>query len=243
MLQYNKDLKNYYITIGGIDVLDNKDLEYVKEQLSFWDKLNDTDKHIIENTISKITYKKGYNIHNAENECLGMLLILSGELRVYILSDDGREITLYRLTAGDTCVLSASCILSNITFDVHIDAESDTELFLLNINAFSRICSENVYAENFALKNAVDRFSDVMWAMEQILFMSIDKRIAIFLLDEMAKTNSSEINLTHEQISKYIGSAREVVSRMLKIFQADGILELSRGAIHVINRDKLKELV
>lgn len=236
MVQYN------HHTIGGNQMLKKEDLAFVKEKLVFWDKLNETDKNIIENTISKIDYTKGYNIHNAEHECLGLLLIKSGELRVYILSDDGREITLYRLFAGDTCVLSASCVLNNITFDVHIDAETDTEVFLLHINAFSRISADNVYVENFAYKNIVDRFSDVMWVMEQILFMSMDKRLAIFLLDETAKTNSSEINLTHEQIAKYIGSAREVVSRMLKIFQSQGILELSRGSIQILHRDKLKEL-
>ena len=82
-----------------------------------------------------------------------------------------------------------------------------------------------------------------MWAMEQILFMRFDKRLAIFLLDEIAKTSSSEISLTQEHIAKYIGSAREVVSRMLKIFQSQGILEQSRGLIHIIDKQKLKELL
>lgn len=131
----------------------------------------------------------------------------------------------------------------NITFDVHIDVEGHTELYILKIDVFSKLCEDNVYVENFAYKNAIDRFSDVMWAMEQILFMSFDKRLAIFLLDEMAKSNSSVLNITQEQIAKYIGSAREVVSRMLKIFQADGILKQSRGVIHILDKEKLRRLV
>ena len=222
-------------------MLEKEELIFVRSRLSFWDKLSSVEKNIIENNITKVTYNKGYNLHSSSSKCLGVLVVQSGELRVYILSEDGREITLYRLSAGDICILSASCILNSITFDVHIDAENDTVAFLLNIRDFSRLSDQNVYVENFAYKNTVERFSDVMWAMEQILFMKFDKRLAIFLLDEMTNTNSSEISLTQEQIAKYIGSAREVVSRMLKVFQAQGILEQSRGLIHVIDREKLKQ--
>lgn len=224
-------------------MLDKEELIYVKSQLDFWEHLSDSEKSIIENSITKVAYEKGYNLHSAENECLGVILIQSGELRTYILSEDGREVTLYRLSSGDTCVLSASCVLNSITFDVHIDAQADTNAYLLNISTFSRLSKNNIYVENFALRKSVERFSDVMWALEQLLFMRFDKRLAIFLLDEMLKTNSSEINLTQEQIAKYIGSAREVVSRMLKSFQTQGILEQSRGMIHITNREKLKEFI
>jgi CRP/FNR family transcriptional regulator len=147
------------------------------------------------------------------------------------------------LTEGESCVLSASCILNNITFDVIINAETETEIFLLNVGTFSKLNNENIYVENFSYKNAVDRFSDVMWAMEQILFMSFDKRLATFLIDETAKTKTTDINLTHDQIAKYLGSAREVVSRMLKNFEAQGILKLSRGLIQIIDKDKLKKIL
>lgn len=219
-----------------------EELLYIKSRFDFWDKLNDTEMAILEENIARVSYKKGFNLHSTDSECLGVLLIKSGGLRVYILSEDGREVTLYRLSPGDICVLSASCILNSITFDVHIDAESDTDAYLLNIGAFSRLSSQNVYVENFAYKNTIERFSDVMWAMEQILFMSFDKRLAIFLLDEMAKMNSPELFITQEQIAKYIGSAREVVSRMLKVFQSEGILEQSRGSIRIIDKEKLREL-
>jgi len=224
-------------------MLNVKELKYITDHLSFWDKLSVVEKDLFKNNVAKVTYKKGENLHSTDNECLGLLLVQSGELRVYILSEDGREVTLYRLSEGDSCVLSASCILNNITFDVLIDAECETEGLLLNIATFSRLTKENIYVENFAYKNTVDRFSDVMWAIEQILFMSFDKRLATFLLDEMSKTKSSEINLTHEQIAKYVGSAREVVSRMLKNFEQLGLLKLSRGSIQIIDKDKLKEFL
>ncbi len=219
-----------------------EELLYIKSRFDFWDNLKDTEREILIGNIARVSYKKGFNLHSTDSECLGVLLIKSGGLRVYILSEDGREVTLYRLSPGDICILSASCILNSITFDVHIDAESDTDAYLLNIGAFSKLSNQNVYVQNFAYKNAIERFSDVMWAMEQILFMSFDKRLAIFLQDEMTKMNSTEVLLTQEQIAKYIGSAREVVSRMLKVFQSEGILEQSRGSIRIIDKEKLREL-
>jgi len=224
-------------------MLDKNELTYIRSRFDFWDKLTDMQKRMLENNIVKAIYTDGYNLYSSDNECLGVILLKRGGLRVYILSEDGREVTLYRLSPGDVCILSASCILKNITFDVHIDVEGDTEVYILNIDVFSKLCQDNVYVENFAYRNAIDRFSDVMWAMERILFMSFDKRLAIFLLDEMAKSNSSVLNITQEQIAKYIGSAREVVSRMLKIFQADGILEQSRGVIRILDKEKLRQLV
>lgn len=224
-------------------MIKKEELKFVSSHLDFWEKLSISEIELLENSITKVSYNKGVNIHSTESECVGVLLIKSGGFRVYILSEDGREVTLYRLYAGDICILSASCILNSITFDVHIDAEADTEAYLINIGAFSKLSSQNIYVENFAYRNTIEKFSDVMWAMEQILFMSFDKRLAIFLLDEITKTSSTELHITQEQIAKYIGSAREVVSRMLKVFQAQGILEQSRGSIHILDKNKLRELV
>ena len=224
-------------------MLEDKELTFIKAHFNFWDKLSVAERDLLENNISKVSYSKGASLHSSDSECLGVLLVKKGGLRVYILSEDGREVTLYRLTSGDVCVLSASCILNNITFDVNIDADSDTDAFQLNIGTFSKLSSQNVYVENFAYKNTLDRFSDVMWALEQILFMRFDKRLAIFLMDEIAKTGKPEIKLTHEEIARYIGSAREVVTRMLKVFQEQGILEQFRGLIRITDKSKLKELL
>lgn len=152
------------------------------------------------------------------------------------MSQEGREITLFRINDNNICVLSSSCLLKNITFDVYIDCEQDTEALLINSITFSNLISENVYIENFILKNTVDKFSNVMWTIEQILFMKLDTRVAISLLDESIKLNKNDIKITHEQISKYIGSSREVVSRMLKYFENENIIQLSRGTIKIINK-------
>jgi CRP/FNR family transcriptional regulator len=159
-----------------------------------------------------------------------------------MLSEEGREITLYRLQEGDVCVLSASCVLSTITFDVHVDAEVDSEVLLVHASVFAELSRQNVYVEKFSYQLATERFSDVMWTMQQVLFMSFDKRLAIFLLDEMNKAEEDTIRLTHEQIAKYVGTAREVVTRMLKYFSGEGIVSLSRGGIKILDKKKLRSL-
>lgn len=143
------------------------------------------------------------------------------------------------------CVLSASCILKNINFDVHIDAETDCEILLINSTAFSEVSRKNIYVECFTYKLATDRFADVMLVMQQILFMSFDRRLAIFLWDELSKNapGNSTVSLTHEQVAKYTGSAREVVTRMLKYFANEGIVELSRGGIKIIDKQRLRALL
>ena len=224
-------------------MLDQYGNDYICERLPFWGRLSDGEKDLILTNAKTVSYQAGENIHSPANECVGVLLVKSGELRVYIVSEEGKEITLYRLNQEEVCILSASCLLSNITFDVFIDAEQDTEVLLINSVIFAELQSDNLYVENFALRSAVDRFSDVMWAMEQILFMSFDRRLAVFLLDEIAKTGADNIALTHEQIARYMGSAREVVSRMLKYFAGEGIVELYRGGVLIIDKQRLRKLI
>ncbi len=207
-----------------------------------WQHLTKADQDSMVEHTTLMRYPKGTCIHNGDNDCKGLLLIISGMLRVYMLSENGKDITLYRLGPGDMCILSASCVLSEITFDVHIDAEKDTELLLTSAPFFQSLVERNIYAECFAYKLAADRFSDIMWAMQQILFMSMDKRLAIFLWDELSKSSDDTIRLTHEQVARDVGSAREVVSRMLKHFSSEGIVELSRGGIKIIDKQKLRKL-
>lgn len=212
-----------------------------KEMFPFWEHISEADKDYICRHSLALTYPKGTTIHDG-NECSGVILVRSGCLRVYLMSDEGKDITLYRLHAGAMCMLSASCVLQTITFDVLVDAEENSECYVISGPAYSAICDRNPDIKIFTLETAVSRFSDVMWVMQQILFMSMDKRLAIFLTDESARLQSDTIALTHEQIAKYMGSAREVVSRMLKYFSNEGIVEVSRKGIKITNKKRLREL-
>ena len=208
----------------------------------FWNIMSDVDKETFIRSSYELTIPAGTNIHNG-NECTGVILIKSGSLRLYLLSEEGKEITLYRLFPGDMCILSASCVLSSITFDVFVDSEENSECVVVGGCAYEDLSKRMPEAKIFALESAAESFSEIMWVMQQILFMSMDKRLAIFLLDEASKTGSDRIKLTHEQIAKYIGSAREVVSRMLKYFSAEGLISASRSeGIKLINKQKLRSI-
>jgi CRP/FNR family transcriptional regulator, anaerobic regulatory protein len=224
-------------------MINQENIDFLSKKFGFISKLPEEEQEETFANTSQITYKKGQNIHSAENDCIGVLLVKTGELRAYILSEAGKEATLYRLYPGDVCILSASCLMHNITFDVFIDAEVDSEILLLNASVFAKLQDKNVYVENFALSVMVDKFSDVMWAMEQILFKSFDSRLATFLLDESAKRGSDRIDLTHEQIAKYMASAREVVSRMIKYFEKEKLVTLYRGGLTIIDKAGLRKLI
>lgn len=213
-----------------------------EETYPFWDKLTRQQKDLIMANSRLVPYKKNSFIYEGEKECLGLLAIKKGSVRIYINSEDGKEITLYRLYAGDVEVLSAYCVISEITFDVNISAEDDCEVLITNAYTFGKILKENIHLENFTHRLANERFSDVMWVFQQILFMSVEKRIAIFLLDEVNANNTDTVSITHEQIAKYIGSAREVVTRTLKQFSNEGMITINRGKIKVLDKKKIKNI-
>ena len=208
----------------------------------FWEHLDEADRELLCRSTSSLTYKKGELLHGGGGECTGAIVVRSGGLRAYLLSDEGREVTLYWLDPGEICVLSASCVLKSITFDVFVDAQRESEVLLINGKIFSEITDRNLYAQNFALSLAVERFSEVMWTMQQILFMSFDRRLARFLIEESEKTGSLSIRLTQEQIASYTGSAREVVSRMLKYFSSEGLVSHGRGGLEILDPEGLRRL-
>ena len=212
-----------------------------KEMFPFWSEISEQDKEQICKNSFALSYPKGTNIHDG-NECSGVIIVRKGCLRLYIMSEDGKDITLYRLHTGEMCMLSASCVIQAITFDVFIDAEENSECYVISGPTFASVSERNPNIKIFALELAVSRFSDVMWVMQQILFMIMDKRLAIFLMDESTRLGTDSVSLTHEQIAKYMGSAREVVSRMLKYFSNEGIVEVSRKGVKILDRKRLREL-
>ncbi len=226
---------------GDCRMLRNSFEPLYSEIFPFWAEISDSDKDYICQNSTAVSYSKGTNIHNG-SECSGVILIRKGCLRVYILSEEGKEATLYRLHSGDICMLSASCVLQTITFDVHVDAEEDSDCCVISGSAYSAASEHNPNIKIFTLEKTVERFSSVMWVMQQILFMRMDRRLAIFLCSEAERIGSDSINLTHEQIAKYLGSVREVVSRMLKYFANEGIIDLSRSGVKIVDTDKLRKL-
>lgn len=216
--------------------------ELYSQAFPFWDHISDWDRETFVRSSQTVKYYRGANIHDG-GECTGVIIVKSGLLRLYMLSDEGKEVTLYRLFPGDICIFSASCVLESITFDVKVDAEEDSECVVVGGCAYEGLWQKSDEVKIFTYETALSRFSDVMWVMQQILFMSMDKRLAIFLLDEVSKSGGDTVKLTHEQIAKYMGSAREVVSRMIKYFASQGIVSSSRSeGIKILDKKKLRSI-
>ena len=217
-------------------------MESVLERLPFWKLLTDSEKELVQQNAVIRLYKKGTRVYSSERECLGMLFVMQGEMRTYLLSEEGREVTLFRIYPNDLCVLSASCVISQISFDTQMSAQKDTEALIIPPNIVLFLKEKNLSVRCFLYELATKRFSDVMWAMQQILFKRLDQRLALFLMQESQRLGTDTIHMTHEQIAQQISSAREAVARMLKQFSEDGLVELKRGAIRLLDQKGLKAL-
>lgn len=204
-----------------------------------WNQLTTLQKNRILGSLMTRQVKKGTIIHNGNMNCTGLLLIKSGQLRAYMLSDEGREITLYRLFDMDMCLFSASCIMRSIQFEITIEAEKDTELWVIPAEIYKNIMEESAPVANYTNELMATRFSDVMWLIEQIMWKSLDKRVAAFLLEESAIENNHQLKITHETIANHLGSPREVITRMLRYFQSEGMVKLSRGTVEIMDKEKL----
>lgn len=207
-----------------------------------WEKLSAAQRERLIRRATRRSAGKGAVIHNGSGECTGLLLVTSGQLRAYLLSPEGREITIYRLFERDICLLSASCMLRSIQFDITIEAEKDTEFFLIPAEAYRAVMEESPPLSNFTNEVMAARFSEVMWLMEQVMWKRFDQRLAAFLLEESAIEGSSRLRLTHEAIGNHLGSPREVVTRMLRYFQNEGMVKLSRGSVEITDEKKLDAL-
>lgn len=184
----------------------------------------------------------GTPVHRGSDDCLGLLIVRSGQLRACITSEEGREITLYRLFEHDVCLFTASCIMSSIQFEIMIETEKETEFWIIPPLFYKSLKDRYAAVANYTNEIMSSRFTDIMWLMEQILWKSFDRRLAAFLLEESVLEDSLTLKITHEKIAAHLGSAREVVTRMLKHFQSEGAVTLTRGTIQITDQKRLKNL-
>ena len=213
-----------------------------QEFFPIWDKLSPDHQQKILSSVVFHTVPKGTILHNGSVDCTGPLVIKSGQVRVYSLSDEGREVTLYRLFDRDICLFSASCMMPSIQFDVIIETEKETTLWLIPVQVYRAIMAESAAVANYTNEIMASRFSDVMWLMEQIMWKSLDKRLAKFLIEEADIEGTDQLKITHETIANHLGSPREVITRMLRYFQSEGMVQLSRGTVELTHREKLEVL-
>ena len=212
------------------------------EYLPFWSKLTPAQQERIADVVEFRSVKKGTLIHDSSAECLGLVAIRSGQLRAYILSEDGREITISRLFEYDVSLLSASCVMPDLQMNVMIEAEKDTEFWSIPACLFKNLVDESLAVSNYCQNLLSSNFSELMLLMEQIMWKSVDKRLAAFLLEESRLEGSPVLKTTHETIANHMGTAREVVTLMLRYFQNEGMVRLTRGTVEITDPDRLEAL-
>lgn len=209
------------------------------EYFPVFDKLTGEEQEVLLHAVVFRKIEKGTLVYNGVADCFGVLLLRQGQLRAFICSEEGREITVYRLFDRDICLLSASCMMRSLQFDITITAEKDTEAWMIPVNVYKSLMERSAAIANYTNEILGTRFTDVMWLIEQILWKSFDKRLAAFLTEESAIEGTDRLRITHEQIASHLGTAREVVTRMLKYFQTEGAVRLTRGLIEITDFEKL----
>ena len=217
-------------------MLNKFDIDFLENHTQFYSKLTKEDKDIFNSKAIHVMYSKDDSLYFSDKNCNGFITVLSGSLRAFLTSEEGKEITLYRLEKGYSCILSASCIFKNIQFSINIDALENTEAIVLPSEYLQRFSQNNMSLNQYILDLTQSRFSEVMWIMQDIVFTSFDKRLIKYL----ESFNKKVIKVTHESIANDLGTAREVVSRMLKYFEKEGMVKLSRGSITIIDLNKNK---
>ena len=213
-----------------------------QEYLPFWKSLTAEQQDRIRGVIVHHSVEKGERIHDSSADCLGLVAVETGQLRTYILSEEGREITIGRLFDYDISLLSASCVMPDMQLNVMIEAEKNTEFWSIPACLFKNLMDESLPIASYARNLLSSNFSDLMWLMKQIMWKSFDKRLAGFLLEEAQLEGCGQLKITHEKIAAHLGTAREVVTRMLRYFQSEGMVKLTRGAIELADLDRLQQL-
>jgi CRP/FNR family transcriptional regulator len=212
------------------------------EYLPFWNKLTEKQRMLLKEKAREARFEKGMLVHGGVDGCSGLLLVTAGQLRVFMLSDEGRELTLYRLLERDICLFSGPCMVKNIQFDVTVEAEQDSVVSVIPPEVYKTLMEQSAVVSNFTNELMASRFSDVMWLMDQVLNKKMDGRLAAFLLEEGRLNGSMELSITHEQIAHHLGTAREVVTRLLRLFQADHLVKITRGSVELLDERGLELL-
>lgn len=216
-------------------------MECLQDHLSalpFWDGLKETQRQVLlRGTVEQVLSHGG-----VLKEESGMLLLLKGSVRVYLLSEEGREVTLFHLRAGDVCTLGAADVSDQLPFVPQMIVEEECSLLMTRASVLNGLMEESLEVRAFVHEQVSRHLVRMVWSMEQILFLHVDRRLASFLLEVYGRTKSREIRMTHEEIARQISSAREVVARMVKRFSVQGLVEARRGVIYLTDLEGLEKL-
>jgi len=221
----------------------DEDLAFLPTVLPFWTALTEEDRTLLTDNIQTMEPTAGQLVYNAGDKCLGVLFLSKGRLRVYLAGADGREITLYFIGSNDMTTLASSCILKTEALPVTVEAEEDSTLYVIPPHVYTHLLEACPAAERYLSQALSDSFRMTLKAVESVVFLSLEQRTALLLLQQQAFEQSPKLHLTQEKLSRLLGTAREVVSRQLKRFVEAGYVRTFRGGIEILDEGALAQLV
>ncbi len=189
----------------------------------------------------RMQVKRGSVLFRDGDACNGYVLVVNGAIRVQKVDPQGHEIVLYRVEEGQSCMLTTTCLLANQHYPAEGIAETDVDLVLLPLDAFDAALSESPAFRQFVMANIGHRISDLMLLLEDVAFGRKDVRLASFLLKQTTK-NGDVLELTHRQLAVELGTAREVVSRLIKDFERKGLVKLGRNKITILQSGLIRDI-
>lgn len=229
-----------------MDKLKIDSISYESKLLIQFPFLKEIDEHSLNKfleTVKIMNYPPKTIILDEGDSCTNMVLILSGVIRVYKISPEGKEITLYRLQNGETCVLSISCIMGETNYPAIAEVEENAVLAIIPAHLYNELFLKEPAIQHFIFNTISLRLQEVLLLIDEVVFKSMDRRLASYLLERAEEDCcKNEIQITHEKIAIELGTAREVISRLLKDFENKSIVSLSRGKIVVKNKNILKKI-
>lgn len=220
----------------------DQELTFLRSALPFWDCLSEEDREMLVRNIQILTVSAGELVYNAGDKCLGVLFLREGRLRVYLAGADGREITLYFIGLNDMTMLASSCILNTPALPVTVEAEEDAQLYVIPPQVYTHLLTSCPDAERYLTQALNHSFRLTLKAVESVVFLTLEQRMALLLLQQRSFEQSPRLHLTQEKLSRQLGTAREVVSRQLRRFADSGCLRTFRGGIELLDEEALAAL-
>lgn len=184
----------------------------------------------------------GQMLMQQNTQCQHVPLVLSGQLRVFKLAPNGREMTLFRTGPGETCLVSVACRISGDDFPALAQVETDTKLFMIPVKLYEQLLSHQEFWKDFLILTLYRRLSETLSVLEAVAFERTDRRLVNWLLTK-SESSKGSIKTTHETIAVELGTAREVVSRLLGDMRQKGLISMSRGRISILKPQQLSQLV
>ena len=213
--------------------------QMLKKAFPFWDDLTGEQRRDIQTNTVRNLCPKRTRLHFGGGECAGVQIIAEGRVRVFITSPGGGDITLFRLLEGDVSILSAACMLNSMDIELDMEMEEDCVIYTIPKKIYRKLYDESGAVKEYTMEMISEKFSDIMWLFNQFVFSNVASRVAGALLEHRGITGEDALNITHDALARDAGTAREVVTRILKQFQNDGLVKLTRGKIEVLDASGL----